>query len=64
MLDNELEIIKVLGNNSALLLAVWLLWKQYTGSIDRMFQREKEFYQSILKELQDIKTELKNLEKK
>ena len=58
----EVQIVEILskgGITLLLILTVYYLHKQYSVSIERFYEREREFYNAILNKLNDISDEIK-----
>jgi hypothetical protein len=53
-----LEIFSKGGITFLLLLTVYYLHSQYNASIARFYERERDFYNEIMKKLDEIKNEI------
>lgn len=56
-------IVKKSGLSGVLIIAVYLLYKQYTASIERALNREKEFYSNIESKLNEIDIKIEQLKR-
>ena len=59
---SEIQIVEILskgGITLLLILTVYYLHKQYSSSIERFYEREREFYQNISQKLNEIADEIK-----
>jgi hypothetical protein len=58
----EVQIIELLskgGITLLLILTVYYLHNQYNQSIARFYEREREFYNEIIKKLDEIRNDLR-----